>query len=878
MDAAPAAIFVAHDAECCYISGNRMAYALLRQQPGGNLSMSAPEGERPAGFRVVRDWVEIPPAQLPIQSAARTGRPVRNCELDLMFEDGTFLHLLGNVEPLLDGNGQPQGAVAVLSDITERKQTEQKLLQIMAAVESTSDAIGMSNAQGGHFYQNQAFTELFGYGSAEELQAAGGVPAVVCEPAVAKQMFDTIQSGGSWRGELKMLTKDGRVFDAFERADGIRGKEGNVIGLIGVITDVTERKRAEAALRESEERFRNMADTAPVMIWVTGPDKLCTFVNKPWLDFTGRSVEQELGNGWAESVHPEDLDRCWATYSSSFDARRSFRMEYRIRRADGDYRWVLDNGTPFYSGGEFAGYIGSCIDITEQKVIEERLLGNEALLKGAQRLAKIGSFERNIENDKAYWSEEMFRIYGLLNHIPPSSAEFLNCVYPEDRQKLLEAHRLVRTSGAPVGIEFRIVRPNGELRFARSILEAVRDDRDAVVSMVGATQDVTDLKRAQEETFARQKLESLGTLASGIAHDFNNLLGAVLAQTELAMAELATGSHPDEELKAIRDVAIRGSEIVRQLMIYVGKESDVLEPVDASKVVEGMLGLLKVAVSRHASLITNPGKDLPPVRARVAQLSQIVMNLVVNASDALGDRDGVIRVTTEHIAVGRAEAMAKALPTGGYVQLEVSDTGCGMSPETQAKVFDPFFTTKFSGRGLGLAVVHGIVRNLRGAIRVASEPGKGTTFQVLLPCAEAGAKLHPDPVFSDEESALPARRATVLVVEDEEQLRLAVAKMLRKSGLEVFEAASGSAAIDLLRARGGEIDVILLDLTIPGGSSQDVVAEAALVRSDMKVILTSAYSEEVAEPMMRTPLLCGFIRKPFKLEDLVQTLRSVLFS
>jgi signal transduction histidine kinase len=253
--------------------------------------------------------------------------------------------------------------------------------------------------------------------------------------------------------------------------------------------------------------------------------------------------------------------------------------------------------------------------------------------------------------------------------------------------------------------------------------DVLLDEDGSPERIFGTTQDVTDARRAQEEFFGRQKLESLGALASGIAHDFNNLMGAVLAQAELAGVQLASGSRPDDELKEIRDVAIRGSEIVRQLMIYAGKESDVLEPVDISKTVQGMLGLLKVSVSRHVTLMTDLGENLPPVNARPAQIRQIVMNLVVNGSDAIEDNDGVVRVTTRRVCA------PDGLAQNDCVQLAVVDTGCGMTPETQAKIFDPFFTTKSSGRGLGLPVIHGIVRNLQGSVRVVSEPGKGTTIR-----------------------------------------------------------------------------------------------------------------------------------------------------
>ena len=646
--------------------------------------------------------------------------------------------------------------------------------------------------------------------------------------------------------------------------------------LARLAADLIERSRAEEAVRRREERFRNLADTAPVMIWVSGLDKLCTFVNKRWLDFVGHTMEQEIGSGWTGSVHPEDLDRCLTTYSLSFDARRSFQMEYRLRRADGEYRWVLDNGSPFYREGEFAGYIGSCIDITEQKGIEERLRGSETRLKDAQRLAKVGSWERD-ESGSGYWSDEMFRIYGLRNGAAPSFPAFVNCVYPEDRQILLEAHQRVRSSDAPLDIEFRIIRPDGEVRCVRTVLESVRDDRGVVVRTVGATQDVTDLKRAQEEIFARQKLESVGTLASGIAHDFNNLLGGILAQTELAQAECTAGSYPDEELKVVEKLAIRGSEIVRQLMIYAGKEAEVSTHIDVSQVVEEMLALLRFSVSKHAALETHLGKDLPPVRGSAAQLRQIVMNLVTNASEALGDQDGVIRVTTGRVTVDRAAAVSEGVPEGEYLQLEVSDTGSGMSPETQARVFDPFFTTKSSGRGLGLSVVDGIVRNFDGVMHLASHPGKGTTFRILLPCAKPTSETTADSIPRAKDPTQLWHGTTVLVVEDEDPLREAVAKMLRKSGFEVLEAANGTAAIDLLRANGTGIDIILLDMTMPGPSSHEVVAEAAQTRHDVKVILTSAYTEELAANMW-SPQIRGFLRKPFRHEDLVETLGSILSS
>jgi PAS domain S-box-containing protein len=524
------------------------------------------------------------------------------------------------------------------------------------------------------------------------------------------------------------------------------------IPILSLSVLVEQQRGTEESLRESEERFRNMADTAPVMIWVSGRDKLCTFVNAAWLAFTGRTIDQERGDGWAQGVHPADVDRCIAVYHSSFDARRHFRMEYRVRRADGEYRWLLDNGVPrFERGGFFAGYIGSCVDIT-------------------------------------------------------------------------------------------------------------------------------DLKRTQEEALARQKLESLGVMTGGVAHDFNNLLGSILSLAELAETELAGGSSPEEEIGRIKAVAIRASEIVRELMVYSGQDKASLEPVDVSRLVEDLLELFKISISKHARLQIDLQKDLPYVLGSAPQIRQIVMNLIINASEAIGETDGVIRVSTSCIPVGQAfePNNAPPLPPGDYLRLQISDTGCGMSEETKARVFDPFFTTKFTGRGMGLAVVQGLVRDHGGGILLASAPGEGTLFEIFLPCLNQTTRTGPDILARAAGEPLRPASATVLIVEDEIILRNSLSRILRIRGHAVLEAGDGTTAIDLIRAHTGDLDAMLLDVTLPGISSREVFEEARHRRPDLKIILTSAYSREATNVSFAGLRIGHFIRKPFQLEDLLDLLKDDL--
>ncbi len=270
-------------------------------------------------------------------------------------------------------------------------------------------------------------------------------------------------------------------------------------------------------LRESEERFRTLADAAPVMIWVAGTDKLCTFFNQPWLDFRGRSMQQDMGNGWAEGVHADDLDRCLQIYTSSFDARSPFEMEYRLRRHDGEYRWILDRGTPLHQNGEFAGYIGSCTDITEQKLMAERLLAQKVQLADAQRLANLGSWERDLEDCGFDCSEEFLRILGLNDNPPETLWAFLQHVHPKDRHWVSQSALEIRSSASPIEMSYRIVRPNGDVRFVRSIVQSIRDHRGHAVRAVGALQDITEqvhaanlLRESEERLRNAERLAHVG--------------------------------------------------------------------------------------------------------------------------------------------------------------------------------------------------------------------------------------------------------------------------------------------------------------------------------------------------------------------------------
>jgi signal transduction histidine kinase len=411
---------------------------------------------------------------------------------------------------------------------------------------------------------------------------------------------------------------------------------------------------------------------------------------------------------------------------------------------------------------------------------------------------------------------------------------------------------------------------------------SVRDDIISLAAQMGGVvfrvvvED--ERKRLERQVQHGQKLESLGILAGGIAHDFNNLLMGVLGNASLALAQLPVESPARREVLDIERTAKRAAELVQQLLAYSGKGRFVVERVSPSAIVEEMVHLLEVSVSKNASLVLDLDPDAPSILADATQVRQVLVNLITNASEALGGRSGVVSIRTGATRCDRhylrETCFDEDLGEGLYARIEVSDTGAGMDRRTMSRIFDPFFTTKFAGRGLGLAAVLGIVRSHRGTIEVRSEPGQGTCFTVLFP-ADTAESTAGRPRASDD-TGLEAAGRCVLVVDDEEIVRQVAARMLDHLGFEVVSAADGHEALELFRATPERFAVVLLDLTMPRMGGEACLRELRAIRPDVRVILSSGHSEQDLVARRAGKDLAGVIQKPYEVVALKAVLRKAL--
>jgi two-component system, cell cycle sensor histidine kinase and response regulator CckA len=439
-----------------------------------------------------------------------------------------------------------------------------------------------------------------------------------------------------------------------------------------------------------------------------------------------------------------------------------------------------------------------------------------------------------------------------------------------------KANMADRRAGHGAQHDFRFQRKDGNELWTIVTGTPLKDDEGRVVSILGVVTDITERRRQEQSLLQSQKLESLGVLAGGIAHDFNNLLTTILGNINMAQLCLPEVSPAWPYLGTMERTVHRATDLTRQMLAYSGKGRFVVGPVDLNQVVDEMSHLLSVSISKKVALRYHLQENLPVLLAEATQIQQVVMNLVTNASEAIGDAEGIVSIRTGTRTYGPGDLArdfpGQPLEPGTYLTLEVSDTGKGMSPEIQARIFEPFFTTKFTGRGLGLAAMQGILRGHKGGIRVYSEVGKGSTFKLIFPAGSGEAAG----VETTVEAPDWTGTGTILVVDDEEGVRLVASDLLKSMGFDVITAEDGLQALERFRESPVPIRAVLMDLTMPHLDGVETFRELRRLDAGCRVVLTSGYNELEAIQDFLGKGLAAFVQKPFRRRDLVVAMQKAL--
>ena len=558
--------------------------------------------------------------------------------------------------------------------------------------------------------------------------------------------------------------------------------------------------------------------------------------------------------------------------------------ERRIRRADdGQIRWIATT-TTFREGAHGRGVLtGISWDSTERHQLIESQRASESHLQQAHRLARLATWTWDV-TEEVRWSPEMFELYDAPHTITPTKAEHDALVHPDDRTEMRRGFIAALESGlAESQLEYRVIHSDGSVHHLLSRFRMQHDASGRVSRILGVMQDVTDQMRAAQERLElesqlhqAQRLESLGTLAGGIAHDFNNILLAIGGNAQLALEDCPPDSPLRVSLIEIEKARTRASELVRRILAFGRPAAHDRKPTDLAPVVGEAYKLLRAAVPAMVELRTHLLPTSPLVMADAGQIHQVVMNLVTNASQAIGERGGVVEIALEDVRLNAPLSAATGeIPPGRYLRLTVSDNGPGIDPATRARMFEPFFTTKTSSRGtgLGLAVVHGIIKGHHGAISVTSSLGAGTRIDVYLPVSDAAAS-------DDAASPPPVRRGSgqrVLYLDDEESITLVMARTLERWGYRTttFTFTDPVLAVAAVREQPNNFDVVVTDLAMPGMTGFDVARSIREIVSDVPIVLTSG---RVMEPEIREAKdagIRGFAFKPNAAEDLLRVLDEV---
>ncbi|MEE9537134.1 MAG: PAS domain S-box protein [Desulfobacterales bacterium] len=685
---------------------------------------------------------------------------------------------------------------------------------------------------------------------------------------VASFFFERLKKGYQlelMKNQQTLKESENRYREAFEQLDD----------------EMKERQRAEENLRKSEERFREMAEHIREAFWLYDWEKRkVIYISPAYEVIWGRSIEDlyKRDDEWDESVHPDDLEYARDSFERIIQTGGGEQREYRIVHPDGSVRWVSDRGFAIKNKtGQVVRIAGITEDITDRKQSEVALRESEERFRELAELMPETVFEVDLEGKLTFVNRNAFNNFGYTQQDLKKGLKNFDMIIPKDRERAQDNVTKILT-GEKSGInEYTALRKDGSI-FPVMIHSAPIFKEGKPVGLRGFMVDITDRKKAEEERrklevqFQQaQRFEALGTLAGGIAHDFNNLLMNIQGNTSLMLFEIE-GTHPFfEPLKKIEKQVKSGAQLTRQMLGYARKGKFNVKSVDLNQIVDESAETFG-RTRKEISIYREFDNDLFPVEADQGQIEQVLLNLYVNAADAMPGGGKLILKTKNETHLNIKSNHYDPRP-GKYVQLTITDSGTGIDNQTLERIFDPFFTTKGMGRGtgLGLASVYGIIKSHDGYIDVTSEKGHGTTFTIFLPASEKDVEG-----TADTAAKLIKGSGTLLVVDDEELVLKVGVNMLEKLGYTVLGAKNGTEAVDIFKANKDKIQMVILDIIMPDMGGGEVYDKIKAINPEVKVLLSSGYSVDGQAIELLERGCDGFMQKPFTMEELSGKITQIM--
>jgi two-component system cell cycle sensor histidine kinase/response regulator CckA len=754
-----------------------------------------------------------------------------------------------------------------LRDITDRKETEERVRvseeRLRLALLATGDALWDWNTLTGYVWRNQALAEMAGETGPPAEDFAWWAERLHPEdrPRVMAALEAALNEGTSFSYEYRFRHAQGHYRHILDRGYPTRDAAGRVIRVVGVMTDITARKQMEAELR----KLALIAQRASNSVVLTDAQRRIEWVNDSFRQATGYTLEEVRGRTPGSFLQGPGTDPAVVRdMRERLNRGEGFSVEILNYRKNGEPFWQRVDVQPMYTDGALSGFLGLQLDITPHKQTELKLVESETLLRQAGRVARLGAWSLDPATNRPVWSEEVYRLYGAPVGAQFTVEEALAFYPPEARVLLMEALERAVREGTPWEIETPFINAQGKRLWVRVSGEPVMEN-GRCVRLVGTIQDISPQKEMESRLLQAQKMDAIGRLAGGVAHDFNNLLTVIRGYGEMLLAMCGGDNPATPLLHEILTAASRAGALTQQLLAFSRRQPQHLVPVDLNAQVREMVSMLRRVIGEHIRLDTRLEADLGMVRADPAQLEQVILNLVLNARDAVGPQGGQVEITTANVERART-------PGGSaeWVMLSVADTGCGMTEEVKAHLFEPFFTTKAAGKGtgLGLATVYGIVDGSQGWMEVESSPGAGSVFRVFLPRLPRRTESE---LEQRQTAAVSGGQETILVVEDEPAVREFVTHVLAAQGYRVLSAGTPEKAL-AVASRERPIDLMLSDVVMPGMTGFELAARLAQQHPGLRVLFMSGYYEAQAEQGASRPVLL----KPFSPDVLAQTVRRCL--